>query len=145
MRVACRRLRSVLRSYRSVLDRKATDPVREELKWLGNGLGAERGQEVLLERLSSRIEALPAELVLGPVAARLQVWDWALWQSGANGGRPERTRLADGTGRCFAARSAQDARPGVVRSIMCLAPARRRLWFAARVPAEGLPSESGWD
>ncbi|WEO93083.1 CYTH and CHAD domain-containing protein [Streptomyces sp. FXJ1.172] len=75
MRVTCRRLRSVLRSYRSVLDRKVTDPVREELKWLGNELGAERDQEVLLERLSSSIDALPPELVFGPVAARLQVWD----------------------------------------------------------------------
>ncbi len=75
MRVASRRLRSVLRSYRSVLDRKATDPVRKELKWLGGELGAERDQEVLLERLSSKIGALPQELVLGPVAARLQIWD----------------------------------------------------------------------
>lgn len=75
MRVAARRLRSVLRSYRSVLDRKATDPVREELKWLGGELGAERDQEVMLERLSSRIGAVPQELLFGPVAARLQIWD----------------------------------------------------------------------
>jgi CHAD domain-containing protein len=75
MRTTCRRLRSVLRSYRSVLDRKATDPVRDELKWLGNELGAERDQEVLRERLGARIEALPRELVLGAVSARLQVWD----------------------------------------------------------------------
>ncbi|MFF1654297.1 CHAD domain-containing protein [Streptomyces sp. NPDC058255] len=75
MRVACRRLRSVLRSYRSVVDREAADPVREELKWLGNELAVERDQEVLLERLKSRIEALPPELVFGPVSARLQVWD----------------------------------------------------------------------
>ncbi len=60
MRVACRRLRSVLRSYRSVVDRKAAaDPIREELKWLGNELAAERDQEVLRERLTARIEALP--------------------------------------------------------------------------------------
>ncbi|MFD1276411.1 CHAD domain-containing protein [Streptomyces kaempferi] len=75
MRTTCRRLRSVLRSYRSVLDREATDPVREELKWLSNELGAERDQEVLRERLSARIEALPGELVLGAASARLQVWD----------------------------------------------------------------------
>ncbi|MFE2416380.1 CHAD domain-containing protein [Streptomyces hokutonensis] len=75
MRVACRRLRSVLRSYRSVVDREAADPVREDLKWLGNELAAERDQEVLLERLNSRIEALPSELLFGPVSARLQVWD----------------------------------------------------------------------
>lgn len=75
MRVAARRLRSVLRSYRSVLDRKSTDPVRKELKWLGGELGAERDQEVLLERLSSRVGAVPQELLFGPVSARLQIWD----------------------------------------------------------------------
>ncbi|MFE1796735.1 CHAD domain-containing protein [Streptomyces sp. NPDC059517] len=75
MRVACRRLRSCLRSYRSVLDRDVTDVVRGELKWLAGELGAERDQEVLMERLSGEIEALPEELVLGPVGARLRVWN----------------------------------------------------------------------
>ncbi|WP_328939968.1 CYTH and CHAD domain-containing protein [Streptomyces tauricus] len=75
MRVACRRLRSCLRSYRSVLDHEATDAIRGELKWLAGELGAERDHEVLMERLSGEIEALPDELVLGPVAARLRVWN----------------------------------------------------------------------
>ncbi|MDQ0604449.1 CHAD domain-containing protein [Streptomyces canus] len=75
MRVAARRLRSVLRSYRPVLDRKTTDPLRKELKWLGGELGAERDQEVLLARLSTKVEAVPAELAFGPVSARLQIWD----------------------------------------------------------------------
>ncbi|MFF1747833.1 CYTH and CHAD domain-containing protein, partial [Streptomyces mirabilis] len=75
MRVACRRLRSTLRSYRAVLEREVTDPIREELKWLGGELGAERDQEVLMERLGVRIGASPPELVLGPVEARLQVWN----------------------------------------------------------------------
>ena len=75
MRTTCRRLRSVLRSYRPVLDRKVTDPVRDELKWLGTELGAERDHEVLRERLGARIEALPRELVFGAASARLQVWD----------------------------------------------------------------------
>ncbi|WP_221350849.1 CYTH and CHAD domain-containing protein [Streptomyces beigongshangae] len=75
MRVACRRLRSCLRTYRSVFGRGATDTVRGELKWLAGELGAERDQEVLMERLSGEIGALPEELVLGPVAARLRVWD----------------------------------------------------------------------
>ncbi|MDX3380483.1 CYTH and CHAD domain-containing protein [Streptomyces niveiscabiei] len=77
MRVACRRLRAVLRSYRTVVDRKAADPVRAELKWLGGELAAERDHEVLLERLDTRLAALPPELRFGPVAARLQVWDAA--------------------------------------------------------------------
>ena len=75
MRVTCRRLRSCLRSYRSVLDRDVTDPIRAELKWLAGELGAERDQEVLMERLSEGIEVLPEELVLGPVAARLRAWN----------------------------------------------------------------------
>ncbi|KKD02262.1 CHAD domain-containing protein, partial [Streptomyces sp. WM6386] len=75
MRVAARRLRSVLRSYRPVLDPKITDPVRKELKWLGGELGAERDQEVLLERLSSKVGEVPEELAFGPVSARLQIWD----------------------------------------------------------------------
>lgn len=73
-RVACRRLRSVLRSYRSVLDREITDPIREDLKWLGGELADARDREVLAERLDARVVAAPRELVLGPVAARLQAW-----------------------------------------------------------------------
>lgn len=34
MRVATRRMRSAFRSYDKVLDRAATDPIGEELKWL---------------------------------------------------------------------------------------------------------------
>ncbi|MEU6064954.1 CYTH and CHAD domain-containing protein [Streptomyces sp. NPDC047082] len=77
MRVASRRLRSTLRSYRAVLDREVTDPIRAELKWLGGELGAERDQEVFMERLGSRVGAAPRELILGPVDARLQVWNVA--------------------------------------------------------------------
>lgn len=75
MRVAARRLRSCLRSYRPLLDREVTDPIREELKWLGGELGGERDQEVLAERVRAAMEELPRDLVLGPAAARLQAWD----------------------------------------------------------------------
>ncbi|MFC8871731.1 CHAD domain-containing protein [Streptomyces sp. NPDC057148] len=75
MRVTCRRLRSCLRSYRSVLDRRVTDPVRAELKWLAGELGLARDQEVLRERLTAALAGLPGDLVLGPAAARLRVWD----------------------------------------------------------------------
>ena len=77
MRVSCRRLRNCLRSYRSVLDREVTDPIRQELRWLAQELGAARDQEVLHERLSAGIGALPDELVLGPVEARLRAWNVA--------------------------------------------------------------------
>ncbi len=75
MRVTCRRLRSCLRSYRSVLDRRVTDPVRAELRWLAGELGVARDQEVLRERIGDALAELPSDLVLGPVAARLRVWD----------------------------------------------------------------------
>ncbi|MEV3930342.1 CYTH and CHAD domain-containing protein [Streptomyces sp. NPDC049944] len=71
MRVATRRLRSALRTYRALLDRTATDPLRDELKWLAAELGVVRDREVLEERLRARVAELPASLVLGPVAARL--------------------------------------------------------------------------
>ncbi|MFF5895984.1 CHAD domain-containing protein [Streptomyces argenteolus] len=73
MRVATRRLRSAFRTYRAVLDRTVTDPLREELKWLAGELGVDRDQEVLDERLRSRVAGLPGELVLGPVGARLKL------------------------------------------------------------------------
>ncbi|WP_217168102.1 CYTH and CHAD domain-containing protein [Streptomyces sp. AC512_CC834] len=75
MRVTCRRLRSCLRSYRSVLDRRVTDPVRAELQWLAGELGVARDQEVLRERIGTALDELPGDLVLGPVAARLRVWE----------------------------------------------------------------------
>ncbi|MCF3963472.1 CYTH and CHAD domain-containing protein [Streptomyces fuscigenes] len=74
MRVAARRLRSALRSYRSVLDRSVTDPVGEELRRLGAELGAERDNEVLAAHLRERVGAVPAALLLGPVEARLRLW-----------------------------------------------------------------------
>ncbi|MGP9020850.1 CYTH and CHAD domain-containing protein [Streptomyces sp. BR1] len=77
MRVATRRLRSAFRSYGKVLDRTVTDPVGEELKWLAAELGVDRDQEVLTERLQSRIAALPRTLLLGPVRGRLRIWSVA--------------------------------------------------------------------
>ncbi|WP_228975221.1 CYTH and CHAD domain-containing protein [Streptomyces sp. DH12] len=77
MRVATRRLRSAFRSYRKLLDRSATDPVAAELKWLARELGADRDQEVLTERLTSHVDAVPVTLLLGPVRARLRAWSAA--------------------------------------------------------------------
>lgn len=71
-RVACRKLRSTLAVFRSVLDRAATDPIRAELQWAGQELSAARDGEVALEHLRDLVARQPVELVLGPVAARLQ-------------------------------------------------------------------------
>lgn len=52
MRVAGRRLRSALTTYRPLFDRDVTEPIRAELKWLGTVLGPARDLEVLRERLT---------------------------------------------------------------------------------------------
>jgi CHAD domain-containing protein len=72
VRVACRRLRSTLAAFRPVLDRAATDPLRAELAGVGAALSASRDDEVALAHLRELVAAQPVELVLGPVAARLQ-------------------------------------------------------------------------
>ncbi len=53
MRVAIRRLRSALATYRPLLDRTVSDPLRDELKWLAGILGEVRDAEVMHERLTS--------------------------------------------------------------------------------------------
>jgi CHAD domain-containing protein len=72
VRVACRRLRSIFAAFRPVLDRERTDPLRDELRWVGEQLSAARDGEVALEHLRGLVRAQPVELVLGPVAARIQ-------------------------------------------------------------------------
>ncbi|QFG23518.1 CYTH and CHAD domain-containing protein [Actinomadura sp. WMMB 499] len=52
MRVATRRLRSTLQSYRPVLDRVRTEPLRAELRWLAGVLGEVRDLEVLRMRFA---------------------------------------------------------------------------------------------
>jgi CHAD domain-containing protein len=72
IRVAGRRLRTIRAAVRPVLDRAATDPVRDELAWLGGELSTARDDEVALAHLRATVAAEPVELVPGPVAARLQ-------------------------------------------------------------------------
>ncbi|WP_330457822.1 CYTH and CHAD domain-containing protein [Streptomyces sp. NBC_00820] len=74
MRVATRRTRSAFRAFGAVLDRAVTDPIAAELKWLAGELGLDRDQEVLAERLTSALDALPPDLVAGPVRHRLTSW-----------------------------------------------------------------------
>jgi CHAD domain-containing protein len=71
MRVATRRLRSALSTFRPLLDRDVTDPLRDELRWLAGVLGHARDAEVLHERIRALLVDEPAELVLGPVAAKV--------------------------------------------------------------------------
>ena len=71
MRVATRRLRSTMKSYRPLWDRDATDHLRAELKWLADVLGKVRDAEVMAARLYRALGELPPEQVVGPVANRL--------------------------------------------------------------------------
>ncbi|MFI8342332.1 CHAD domain-containing protein [Streptomyces sp. NPDC085639] len=77
MRVASRRLRSAFKTYRKVIDRAATDPIGEELRWLAAELGVDRDQEVLLERIQGHLGELPRTQLIGPVRSRLRVWNTA--------------------------------------------------------------------
>ncbi|WP_405063783.1 CYTH and CHAD domain-containing protein [Kribbella sp. NBC_01505] len=70
-RVATRRLRSALATYRPVIDRAAGDEIRAELKWLAGELGVARDAEVQREHFAAEVAAQPVELVLGRVAGRI--------------------------------------------------------------------------
>jgi CHAD domain-containing protein len=72
MRVACRRMRSTLQTFRSLLDRARTDDLVTELRWLAGELGGARDLEVQEKRIGDSVAALPPELALGPVAAQLE-------------------------------------------------------------------------
>lgn len=70
-RVATRRLRSLLRTFRPLLDADATEPIRAELKWWADVLGAPRDAEVMKAKLVAAVEELPAEKRRGPVVTRI--------------------------------------------------------------------------
>ncbi|SHG33907.1 CHAD domain-containing protein [Streptoalloteichus hindustanus] len=61
MRVAVRRMRAVLRSARSALDKEWADSLRGELGWLGHALGPVRDLDVLLDHLRAEAADFPAE------------------------------------------------------------------------------------
>ncbi len=71
-RVATRRMRSALRTFRRLLDREVADGLRAELRWLATALGGPRDAEVMRERILAAAEALPPEQVVGPVGERLR-------------------------------------------------------------------------
>ena len=72
MRVATRRLRSTLRTFRPLLDRDRTEPLRAELHWFAGLLGAVRDGDVMARRLTDAVAAEPDDLVVGPVAERIR-------------------------------------------------------------------------
>jgi CHAD domain-containing protein len=58
LRVAVRRARAVLRAARPLLDSEWSEPLRDELKWLGGSLGRRRDVDVLIAHLEREIEQL---------------------------------------------------------------------------------------
>jgi CHAD domain-containing protein len=72
MRAATRGLRSTLKTFGQILP-EASD-LRAELKWLGGVLGEARDNEVLASHLQARLTQVPAELVIGPVQARVRAY-----------------------------------------------------------------------
>ena len=67
MRVAVRRIRSTLRTFRNAFDPDA-EVVRADLHWLAGLLGAVRDSDVLQARMQEALEQLPPEQAVGPVA-----------------------------------------------------------------------------
>lgn len=59
MRVATRRLRSVLRSYRRIFKRRPVDELRDELRWLAGLLGVARDAEVRAARFEALLDKHP--------------------------------------------------------------------------------------
>jgi CHAD domain-containing protein len=71
LRVAARRLRSALQSYRPLLDRERTDPIVIALRDLAQALAPARDAEVLHARIRDGLAELGPELRLGPVEAQV--------------------------------------------------------------------------
>ena len=72
MRVATRRLRSVLASYHSLVDPTVVQHLRGELGWLAAVLGGSRDEEVLQRRLAGLLVREAPVLLLGPIRERLR-------------------------------------------------------------------------
>ncbi|MCG7632867.1 CHAD domain-containing protein [Gordonia McavH-238-E] len=72
VRVAIRRLRSTLRTAAPLFVPDGLSDLDTELQWFAGVLGEVRDREVLRARFASAVADLPDELVLGPVAARIE-------------------------------------------------------------------------
>jgi CHAD domain-containing protein len=72
LRIALRRIRSALTTYRPVLVPGSVDPLREELRWLGQCLSEARDAQVIHGRLRHLLADEAPELVLGPVLSRVE-------------------------------------------------------------------------
>jgi CHAD domain-containing protein len=71
-RIDCRRLRSLLATFRPWFDRDVSEPLRDELRWLAGTLSDARDRHVVAELLLGMLADEPPELVAGPVASRVR-------------------------------------------------------------------------
>ncbi|WP_051298282.1 CYTH and CHAD domain-containing protein [Arthrobacter castelli] len=71
-RLACRRLRGALGTFRPVLDREVTEPIRAELRWLAHALAEARDLDVAHDRLRGLADDVAPSLVMGPVRRRIE-------------------------------------------------------------------------
>ena len=72
MRSAARRIRSVLRTYRSLFTKGATVGLEKELQRLGRILGRPRDAEVMRERILANLHALPEAQASGPALGQIE-------------------------------------------------------------------------
>ncbi|MET0765440.1 MAG: CYTH and CHAD domain-containing protein [Blastococcus sp.] len=69
MRVATRRLRSALTTFKTLFDAAVARPLRDELKWLAGELGAARDAEVMRDRVRKAVESQGEDAAAGSAAA----------------------------------------------------------------------------
>jgi CHAD domain-containing protein len=61
LRVAMRRIRSALASFRPIVDTSVTDPLRDELQWAAGRLGEARDAEVVADRIVTLLDEVAAD------------------------------------------------------------------------------------
>jgi CHAD domain-containing protein len=61
LRVAMRRIRSALASFRPIVDASVTDPLRDELRWAAGRLGEARDAEVVADRIVTLLDEVAAD------------------------------------------------------------------------------------
>ncbi|SNQ46265.1 conserved hypothetical protein [Frankia canadensis] len=72
MRVAARRLRSTVQTFRPLFDAGRAGPIEAGLREIGEVLGEPRDAEVLLAGFTRALAEQPVDMLLGPVRARVQ-------------------------------------------------------------------------
>ncbi len=83
MRVAVRRLRSVVSTFEPLLEPGSVDGIRADLRWLGLALGPARDALVLRERFARGLASLGPDLDVGDLAASLDAMLGAAADEGA--------------------------------------------------------------